>query len=57
MALSTLVSEGLVGRDPLVAGRRVRRNVYYLTASGRELARSAVEEFPVLSWYGGGFGP
>jgi hypothetical protein len=52
MALSILVSEGLVARDPLIAGRRIRRNTYYLTALGREIARSAVTEYPVLAWYG-----
>ncbi|NJC64677.1 hypothetical protein HC028_09200 [Planosporangium flavigriseum] len=52
MALSILVSEGLVARDPLIGGRRILRNNYYLTALGRDVARSAVDEFPVLSWYG-----
>lgn len=52
MALSILVSEGLVARDPLVGGRRIRRNNYYLTALGHEVAESTVTEFPELAWYG-----
>lgn len=52
MALSILVSEGLVARDPLVGGRRIRSNNYYLTSLGREIAKSAVEDYPVLAWYG-----
>lgn len=52
MALSILVSEGLVARDPIIGGRRIRRNNYYLTVLGREVARSTVTDFPVLAWYG-----
>lgn len=52
MALSILVSEGLVARDPLRGGRRVRQNNYYLTSLGREVAASVVRDFPALAWYG-----
>ena len=41
-----------MARDPLIGGRRIRRNNYYLTALGREVARSTVTDFPILTWYG-----
>ncbi len=52
MPLSILVAEGLVARDPLIGGRRIRRNNYFLTGLGRKVARSVVADFPELSWYG-----
>jgi hypothetical protein len=52
MAMSVLSTAGLAVVRPFLTEHRVRQHDYYLTALGRETARSCVAEFPVLAWYG-----
>jgi hypothetical protein len=52
MAMSVLSSAGLAVVRWSMTDRRVRQYDYYLTALGRETARSCVADFPVLAWYG-----
>jgi hypothetical protein len=52
MAMSILATSGLVLPRPFRTESRIRQYDYYLTALGRQTARSAVQDFPVLRWYG-----
>jgi hypothetical protein len=52
MALSMLVSSGLAVVRWTMTEHRVRQYDYYLTALGRDTARSCVADFPELEWYG-----
>lgn len=51
MAMSILVTEGLVVREPLLSLRRIQRVDFFLTEHGRRVATSIISDFPVLSWY------
>jgi hypothetical protein len=51
-AMSLLSTPGLVVVRWSRTENRVRQYDYYLTSLGREVARSAVEDFPELAWYG-----
>jgi hypothetical protein len=51
MALSILVSEGLVVRQPALSRRRIQQVDFFLTRHGRAVAASITDDFPVLDWY------
>jgi hypothetical protein len=52
MAMSVLSVAGLVVVRWSASDQRVRQYDYYLTVKGRATARSCVEDFPELAWYG-----
>jgi hypothetical protein len=52
MAMSVLSVAGLVVVRWSASEQRVRQYDYYLTVKGRATARSCVEDFPELAWYG-----
>jgi hypothetical protein len=52
MPMSVLSVTGLVIIRWSRTEQRVRQYDYYLTAHGRATARSCVEDFPELAWYG-----
>ncbi len=52
MAMSILVTEGLVLRDAVLGPRRILQSNFYLSEYGREIATSIVKDFPSLAWYG-----
>lgn len=52
MPMSVLSMAGLVVVRWSRSEQRVRQYDYYLTAQGRAIAQSCIEDFPELAWYG-----
>ncbi|WP_460777605.1 hypothetical protein [Nocardiopsis nanhaiensis] len=50
-ALAPLVERGLLRKTQVLGQNRVVEHIYFLLEQGRQVARSVVEEAPILEWY------